>query len=93
MDIRNMDFAGYDNPEMARRVYEEYIDKNTPKDIAFKAQCLVGEVNTAEDLDTGLDMLTTGHGSIHFCEGVSGSEDLNPLGWRENAIRALEDAS
>jgi hypothetical protein len=54
---------------------------------------LVGEVNTAEDLDTGLDMLTTGHGSIHFCEGVSGSEDLNPLGWRENAIRALEDAS
>ena len=92
MDIKDMDFSRYDDPERARMIYSAYIDKDTSKDIRFQAECLVGEIGTAEDLDIGLDRLTTGHESVHFCGSRFGTWDLGVDGWRENAVRVLEQA-
>jgi len=82
----------YDDPMRAMKVYWEYIDEKTPKDIQARAAELLRDARTVEDLDIALDGLITGHSAMHICGSRFGTWDISEEGENDNKIRALEQA-
>lgn len=87
-----MDFRKYDDPKRAERIWRSYMaDGSISANIRASAETFARECETAEDLDVGLDGITTGHSTLHLCSGPSSPVDEDAQGYGSVARRALED--